>query len=217
MKKDREHLTLYLVTDRRWLEDEKLDLVVERAIKSGVTMVQLREKELEVEEFVALAKSIKKVTDKYNIPFVINDNIEVVKAVDADGVHLGQEDMDPRKARDILGKEKIVGVSVGNLLEAERAEKAGADYLGVGALFETASKSDAKPVEKEVLGEIVRATGIPIVGIGGIGLENMEELKGIDISGVAVISAILKEKDIETSTRKLYEKSREVFYEGSDI
>ena len=216
MKKDREHLTLYLVTDRRWI-DKPLEEVVEEAIKSGVTMVQLREKDLGHEDFVDLGRKIKKVTDSYNIPFVINDNVEVAKEIDADGVHIGQGDMDAREARKILGKEKIIGVSASNLYEAERAEKATADYLGVGALFTTDSKDDTESVTYEELKEIVEKTGIPVVGIGGIDKDNISELRGSNISGVAVISAILKEKNIESATKELYRLSREVFYGGSNI
>lgn len=216
MKKDREHLTLYLVTDRRWL-DRPLEEVVEEGIKAGVTMVQLREKDIDFDEYVDLGKKVKAVTDRYNIPFIINDNVEVAKEIDADGVHIGQEDRDVREAREILGKEKIIGVSASNLYEAERAEKASADYLGVGALFATDSKDDAKYVSYDDLKEIVSKTGIPVVGIGGIDKDNIINLKDSNISGVAVISAILKEKDIKSSTEELYKLSREVFYGGSNI
>lgn len=216
MKKDREHLSLYLVTDRRWT-DRPLEEIVEEAIRAGVTMVQLREKDMGLNEFVELGKRVKKVTDSYNIPFVINDRVEVAKAIDADGVHIGQGDMDVREAREILGKEKIIGVSASNLDEAKRAEKDSADYLGVGALFPTGTKDDADHVSYEALKEIVENTGIPVVGIGGIDKDNIEDLRGSNISGVAVISAILKEKDIERATGELYRLSREVFYGGSNL
>jgi len=216
LKKDREHLSLYLVTDRRWI-DQPLEEVVEEAIKAGVTMVQLREKDLNLKEFVELGRRVKEVTDRYNIPFVINDSVEVAKAIDADGVHIGQKDMDVRKAREVLGKEKIIGVSASNLEEAKKAEKESADYLGVGALFPTGSKDDADSVSYDELKEIVGNTGIPVVGIGGINKDNIEELRYSNISGVAVISAILKEKDIEKATRELYRLSREVFYGGSNL
>lgn len=216
MKKDREHLTLYLVTDRKWL-DEPLEKVIETCIESGVTMVQLREKDLEFKEFLDLARKIKNVTDRYNIPFIINDNIEVAKEIDADGVHLGQEDLDVREARNILGKEKIIGVSVKNLEEAKKAEHDSGDYLGVGAMFSTDSKLDAEDVSLEELKNIVKDTGIPVVAIGGIDRDNIRELKDTGISGVAVISAILKEKDKKEATRELFKLSREVFYEGNNI
>ncbi len=216
MKKDRKHLTLYLVTDRRWTE-RPLEELVEEAIEAGVTMVQLREKNIDNNEFIELGKRVKNITDRHNIPFVINDNIEVAKELDADGVHIGQDDIDVKKAREILGKEKIIGVSVSNLSEAKKAEEDGGDYLGVGAMFLTNSKDDATNVSIEELKNIVKNTGIPIVAIGGINKDNIVELEGTGISGVAVISAILKEKNIEEATKEMFRLSREVFYEGNNI
>lgn len=216
MKKDREHLTLYLVTDRRWIE-EPLEEIVEECINAGVTMVQLREKEISFEEFVELGRKIKKVTDKYDIPFVINDNIEVAKEINADGVHIGQDDINPREARNILGKEKIIGVSVKNIEEAKKAETDSADYLGVGAMFPTDSKLDASDLTIEEAREIVNNTGIPVVAIGGINKENIKELKDTGMSGVAIISGILKEKDRKKATEELHKLSKEVFYGRNNI
>lgn len=210
-------MLLYLVTDRTWLKDETLTEIVELAIKNHITFVQLREKNLEYEKFKELAIEVKKITDKYKIPFVINDNIEVAMEVDADGVHIGQEDLPAIKAREILGRDKILGVSVAKVEEAIVAEKAGADYLGVGAVFPTISKSDATNVEMEEVKRITKAVHIPVVGIGGINKENIHELKGSGLDGVAVISAILAQEDIGKAARDLYKLSKEVFGEGGNI
>lgn len=213
MKIKNDELVLYLVTDRQWLsEGEKLEDAVESAIKGGATFIQLREKHLSVDEFKKLALDIKKVTDKYNIPFVINDNIEVAVEIDADGVHIGQTDMDVKSARKLIGKNKILGVSAGNMDEAIKAEEDGADYLGVGAVFPTNTKSDAECINISLLSSISKAVGIPIVGIGGIDETNIGDLKNTGINGVAVISAILSKDDIESASKNLYNKSIETFY-----
>lgn len=216
MKFVREDLLLYLVTDRRWT-DRPLELVVEEAIKNGVTFVQLREKIADEDEFLDLAKRVKKITDKYKVPFVINDNVDIAKKVDADGVHIGQEDMALENARKVLGDNKIIGVSVGNLEEALRAEKAGADYLGIGSIFKTKSKSDAEKISLDDLKNITENITIPSVGIGGISKDNIEELKGLGLDGVALISALLKTESVARSTKEMYSLSREVFNEGCNI
>jgi thiamine-phosphate pyrophosphorylase len=196
-------MRLYAVTDRQWLKDNSLADVVEKAILEGVTFVQLREKDILVEEFLILAKEIKKVTDKYKIPFVVNDNVDVAISVQADGVHVGQEDMKASKVRELLGNEKILGVSVQTVEQAIQAEKEGADYLGVGAVFSTDTKSDAIEVSYDTLKAICESVHIPVVAIGGIHKENILTLKGSMVDGIAVISAIFASEDIGESTKEL--------------
>lgn len=203
MKLDKKDLSLYLVTDRRWLNESTLSEVVEIAVKNGVTFVQLREKDLDYESFKTLAKSIKEVTDKYEIPFVINDEVVIAKEIETDGVHIGQGDMSAREVREIIGSDKILGVSVGSVEEAIKAENDGADYLGVGTIFQTKSKLDAISVGLNELKNIKKSVNIPVIGIGGIEEDNIHILKGIGIDGVAVISAILDKEDIGKSTRDL--------------
>lgn len=217
MKVDRKDMLLYLVTDRTWLKDKTLPEVVEFIIKNNATFIQLREKNLDYNSFKELAMELKRITDKYQIPFVINDNIQIAMEIDADGVHLGQKDLVATKARDILGKDKILGVSVNNVQQAIEAEKAGVDYLGVGSVFSTSTKLDARNVEMEEIKKITKTVNIPVVGIGGINEENIHLLKGSGLDGVAVISAILAQKDIEKATRNLYKLSKEVFDESGDI
>lgn len=209
MKINNKDMLLYLVTDRTWLRDKTLSEVVELTINNGVTFVQIREKTLDHESFKNLAIDVKKITDKHKIPFVINDNIKLALEVDADGVHIGQEDMTAYEARKILGQHKILGVSVGNVKEAIEAEKAGADYLGVGAMFPTTSKSDAISVEIEELKNITESVNIPVVAIGGINQENIQYLKNSGINGVAVISAILAKDDMGKATEELRKVTEE--------
>ena len=209
MRCDKESLLLYAVTDRTWLDNETLYEQVEKAIKGGVTFVQLREKNLDEESFLNEAITIQKLCRKYNIPFVINDNVEIARTINADGVHVGQSDMKATNARAILGEDKILGVSVQTVEQALLGEKEGADYLGVGAVFPTGSKSDAEDVSFETLKEICSAVSIPVVAIGGIGADNISKLKNSGISGIAVISAIFAADDIESATKilkKLTEK-----------
>lgn len=203
MTLDKKDLLLYLVTDRSWLGEDTLASQVETAIKAGVTFVQLREKELPFEEFVAQAWAVKAVTDRYGIPFVINDSIEVMKAVDADGIHVGQHDLDEGNVRKQLRPDQILGVSVETVEQALEAQALGADYLGVGAVFPTSTKSDADSVTYSTLKAICSAVHIPVVAIGGITAANLMELEGSGISGIAVISAILAQKDIGTATKEL--------------
>lgn len=203
MKLDRKDLLLYLVTDRSWLGEDTLASQVETAIKAGVTFIQLREKELPFEEFTAQARAVKAVTDRYGIPFVINDSIEVMRAVDADGIHVGQHDLDAGNVRKQLRPGQVLGVSVETVEQALRAQAKGADYLGVGAVFPTSTKTDADSVPYDTLKEICSAVTIPVVAIGGISEANLMELKGSGISGIAVISAILAQKDISAATKEL--------------
>ena len=213
MKCDKNSLLLYAVTDRTWLNGDSLYNQVEKAIKGGVTFVQLREKMLDENTFLSEAMEIQELCTRYNIPFVINDNVEIAKRINADGVHVGQSDMGTAKARDILGCDKIIGVSVQTPKQAVLAEKQGADYLGVGAVFPTGSKADAEDVGYETLKAICEAVNIPVVAIGGIGAGNVLKLKGSGISGIAVISAIFAAKDIEGAAKSLKQLTSEVISE----
>ena len=203
MRFDRKDLLLYLVTDRSWLGEDSLAGQVETAVSAGVTCVQLREKELPFEEFLAQASSVKAVTDRHRIPFLINDSVEVMEAVDADGIHVGQSDMAASTLRKRIGPDRILGVSVETVEQALIAEAQGADYLGVGAMFPTSTKADADSVSFEALKAICNAVKIPVVAIGGITSANLQELKGSGIAGIAVISAILAKKDITAATKEL--------------
>lgn len=197
-------LTLYAVTDRKWLQEgQNLAQQVEQAILGGVTVVQLREKHTDYETFVALAKEVKQVTDQYQVPLLINDNLDVALAVDAAGVHVGQEDMAALEVRRRIGDKKVVGVSAQTVEQALAAEKAGADYLGVGAVFPTNSKDDAVKVDFAALRAICKAVQIPVVAIGGITADNMPALQNSGIIGVAVISAIFGQPDVRAAAEQL--------------
>lgn len=196
-------MRVYAVTDRSWLRGETLYQQVEKALKGGATFIQLREKNMDNEEFLATAMEIKELTDRYNVPFVINDNVDVAIRCGADGVHVGQQDMEAGNVRKLLGNDKIIGVSVHNVEEALAAERCGADYLGVGAVFSTTTKEDAENVSYETLSEICGAVHIPVVAIGGITAENIISLKGSGISGVAVVSAIFGAEDITMAAKKI--------------
>lgn len=206
MKLDKKNFVLYAVTDRHWLNGRELSEQVEEAIKGGATFVQLREKTLNEDEFIEEAIKVKKVCDRYNVPFVINDNVDICLKVNADGVHVGQNDMEAGDVRAKLGDGKIIGVSAHSVEEALTAQSRGADYLGVGAAFVTNTKGDAKPLSHDVIKAITEAVDIPVVAIGGISKDNLMELKGTGIDGVAVVSAIFAEKNIEESTGILKKK-----------
>ena len=198
-----DELLLYAVTDRAWLGNETLYEQVEKSLKGGVTFVQLREKKLDEESFLQEAIEIKELCKKYNVPFVINDNVDIAIKMDADGVHVGQSDMEAGDVRKKLGPDKIIGVSAQTVEQAILAEKHGADYLGVGAVFPTGSKDDAEDVPLETLKAICEAVSIPVIAIGGITKDNVKELAGSGICGIAVISAIFASKDIEAATKEL--------------
>ena len=206
MKCKKEDLLLYAVTDRSWLGDESLYSQVEKAIKGGATFIQLREKQLDIENFKQEAIKIKSICNKYDVPFVINDNVDIALEIDADGVHVGQSDMEAGSVRKKLGADKIIGVSASNVEQALLAEKNGADYLGVGAVFPTSSKDDAAEVSKSMLKDICNAVHIPVIAIGGITRDNVMELRGSGIVGVAVISAIFAKPDIVEATKDLKEQ-----------
>ncbi len=200
---NKDSLLLYAVTDRHWLNGRTLKEQVEDAIKGGATFVQLREKNLDDEAFYKEALEIKALCKKKNIPFVINDNVELAKKIDADGVHVGQSDMETMDVRKLLGPDKIVGVSAQTVAQAKLAEEHGADYLGVGAVFTTGSKDDADDVSFDTLKEICENVSIPVIAIGGITRDNVTELSGSGICGVAVISAIFAKEDITLATSDL--------------
>lgn len=196
--------SLYLVTDRDILGNRDLCKAVEDSIKGGATIVQLREKFIDDEKFLEIAKEVQKVTKKYNIPLIINDNVKIAKIIDAEGVHIGQSDESLEQARRELGEDKIIGVSVGSVEEAQKAEMGGADYLGIGTVFFTGSKKDInEPLGLENLERIAHCVKIPSVAIGGIHLDNIKDVMKTGVNGVAVISEILGKKDIEEATKVL--------------
>jgi len=203
LKFDRTSLLLYAVTDRTWLKGRSLADAVEEAVKAGVTFLQLREKELDFKSFFELACEIKRITDKYKIPFIINDNVDVAVACGADGVHVGQNDMKATDVRKIIGRDKILGISVQTAEQAVKAEKEGADYIGVGSVFPTSTKPDAKPLSPAILKEICKAVKIPVVAIGGINKDNAISLARSGIDGVAVVSAIFAQDDITSAVKEL--------------
>lgn len=211
MKLEKENLLLYLVTDRSWLhEGEPLSRRVELALKAGATMVQLREKALDFDAFVQEAREIQAVCRKYRVPFLINDRIDVAKAVDADGVHLGLSDASIEEALKELGPDKIIGASAHNEEEALDAERRGASYLGCGAVFGSKTKNDATVLSKKELQKICHAVSIPVAAIGGVNEENVTELAGLGLSGVAVVSAVFSRENPEETVRSLCEKLRSV-------
>ena len=195
--------SLYLVTDRRLMSTKTLGEAVEQAIAGGCTLVQLREKEISSLDFYVLASEMKKTTDRYGIPLIINDRIDIAMAVDAAGVHIGQKDIPADIARKVIGKDMLLGVSATSVTEAVNAAIAGADYLGVGAMFQTGTKPDAGFVSMEELGRIRRAVDIPIVVIGGISKENAMLFQPMGIDGLAVVSAVIAQPDIKKSAADL--------------
>ncbi len=210
MNCDKKDLLLYAVTDRHWLNGRELADVVKESLDGGVTMLQLREKTLEEDKFLEEAKLLQTLCRERKIPFIINDNVDIAVAMDADGVHVGQSDMEALDVRAKVGPDKIVGVSAQTVEQALLAEKHGADYLGVGAVFPTGSKDDADDVSYETLKAICEAVSIPVVAIGGISQENVSRLTGSGICGVAVISAIYAAKDIREAASKLKRATEEM-------
>ncbi len=210
----RKDLLLYAVTDRSWLKGDSLIRQVREAVEAGVTLLQLREKELPFDELIALAEEIHEITKQYGIPLIINDNVEAALVVGAEGVHLGQEDMELQNARTRLGNDKIIGISAHTVEEAIKAQNSGADYIGTGAIFSTATKSDAHDVALQTLSAICSAVSIPVVAIGGITKENMQKLKGSGIAGVAVVSAIFAQPEIGRATKELADLAKQVIGEA---
>ncbi|MBQ5446440.1 MAG: thiamine phosphate synthase [Lachnospiraceae bacterium] len=210
----KESMLLYAITDRYWLkEGESLTDKVREAIRGGATFIQLREKNLSEDLMRKEAIEIKEICREYDVPFVINDDVMLAKELDADGVHVGQDDMKAEKVREILGPDKILGVSAQTVEEALLAQSMGADYLGVGAVFKTGSKDDARDVSHDTLQEIANAVDIPVIAIGGITKNNVLELKGRGIAGISVISAIFAQPDIEAAASELRDKVRTIVEE----
>lgn len=203
MKCDKKDLLFYAVTDRSWLNAETLYSQVEKALEGGATFVQLREKHLDHDAFLQEAKEIKELCAKYQVPFVLDDDVELALEVGADGVHVGQSDMEAGDVRAKLGEDKIVGVSAQTVEQALLAQERGADYLGVGAVFPTSSKDDAVEVDHEMVKAICEAVDIPVIAIGGITKDNVQELSGCGLCGIAVISAIFAKPDIKKATEEL--------------
>ena len=208
MKKDKTDYTLYLCTDRELMSTDTLEEAVEQAVRGGCTVVQLREKDCTSLEFYETAKKVKEITDRYQVPLIINDRVDIALAVGADGVHVGQDDLPAGEVRRILGPDKIVGVSAGSVAEAVKAEEDGADYLGVGAMYATSTKEDADVTSREELLRIREAVNLPIVVIGGINRSNYRNFKGIGVNGLAVVSAVIAADDIEAAARELSEGFR---------
>ena len=202
----RKDLKLYLVTDSDILKNRDFYKCIEEAMKAGVTMVQLREKNTEGKEFLEKAIKLRELTKKYNVKFIINDRVDIAMLCDADGVHVGQSDIPANKVRELIGEDKIVGVSARTVEEALIAKKNSADYLGVGAMFTTTTKLDAKSVSIEKLKEIQEMVSLPVVAIGGLSLSNIDKLKECNVDGYAVVSAILGAENIKLECEKWVEK-----------
>lgn len=198
-----EWMRLYAVTDRAWVGEQTLYEQVECALRGGVTCVQLREKHLDFDAFLAEAKELKTLCQRYGVPLIINDNVEIARLSDADGVHVGQSDMQAKDVRDLLGPDKIIGVTAKTVEQALLAQEMGADYLGTGAFFVTDTKKDALPITHEMARAITAAVDIPVTGIGGITPGNLDTLEGLGLDGVALVSAIFSAPDIEQRCRQL--------------
>ncbi len=200
---NRENLLLYAVTDRSWTENQTLYEQLEDALIGGVTCVQLREKNLSEEDFIQEAAEIRELCRKYNVPLIINDNLNVAIKSNADGIHVGQEDVSAAEIRKLVGDNFIIGVTAKTVEQAKKAENDGADYIGVGAVFPSPTKTNAIRITNEQLNEICSSVSIPAVAIGGISLDNITELSGCKMSGVAVVSAIFAADDIKTTVQEL--------------
>ncbi len=210
MKCDKRHMLLYAVTDRAWTGKQTLYEQVEAALKGGVTCVQLREKELDETAFLQEAKELCALCRRYGVPFLVNDNVEIAIACGADGIHVGQEDLAAGEVRRRVGENMILGVSVHTVEEACQAVRDGADYLGLGAVFPTNTKTDVEQMSNETLRAICDAVNVPIVAIGGINRGNILRLAGSGVDGVALVSAIFSAEDIEGTCRELRAMSKEM-------
>jgi thiamine-phosphate pyrophosphorylase len=211
MKLTNEMLRLYAVTDRSWLRGQSLYEQVEQALIGGVTLVQLREKEMPEDEFLQEAVEMAKLCHRYDVPLLINDNVDIALRSGADGVHVGQDDMDAARVRGILGSGMIVGVTAKTVEQALRAQDAGADYLGSGAVFGSLTKTDARPMDRQTLMDICAAVSIPVVAIGGVNRDNIGQLAGTGVRGAAVVSGIFAAADIEAECRLLRRIAEESF------
>ena len=201
-----EMFSLYAITDRKWLKEKTLENQVKEVLKGGATTLQLREKTLSFDDFLEYALKLKPICQKYKVPFIINDRVDIAIAADADGVHVGQSDQKAQEVRELLPPEKILGVSCTTVDQALKAQHHGADYLGVGTMFPTETKADAETASFDTLIEIVKAVSIPVVAIGGIRLDNVHLFKKTGIDGVAVISSIFATDDVQRATRQLKEE-----------
>lgn len=210
MKCEKEMMRLYAVTDRTWCHDQTLLQQVQCALKGGVTCVQLREKHLNDEEFLKEAIAMKQLCEQYHVPFIINDNVDIAIKCHADGVHVGQNDMDVKEVRSLVGDEMMIGVSTQTLEQALQAQRDGADYLGVGSMFVTTTKLDALSVSFETLKDICESVDIPVVAIGGINKDNILQLSGSHVDGVALVSAIFGAHDIHKECQVLRQLSEEM-------
>lgn len=207
----RKAMLLYAVTDQMWLkEGETLGDVVESVLQNGATFLQIREKDLAQDAFEAEAERLKTLCTQHEVPFVVNDSVEIALKIDADGVHVGQSDIKGRDIRSIIGPDKILGISAGTVEDAIAAEKSGADYIGVGAIFSTSTKKNARSMTMEQLKEIVSAVSIPVVAIGGISTENILQLRGSGVDGVAVVSAIFAAENPGKATANLLKLAKQV-------
>ena len=205
----RNAMLLYAVTDQSWLKDgETLLDVVKEVLKNGATFLQIREKDLTEADFETEAKKLQDICREYHVPYVVNDNVEIAIKIGADGVHVGQSDIKGRDIRELIGSDKILGISAGTVEEAIAAEQAGADYIGVGAVFGTSTKKNARKMSIDRLKEIVEAVNIPVVAIGGINASNMSELAGSKVDGVAVVSAIFAAENPGEATKDLLLKAK---------
>lgn len=212
----RNAMLLYAVTDQSWLkENETLLDVVKEVLKNGATFLQIREKDLAEGDFEEEAKKLKDICREYQVPYVVNDNVDIAMHIDADGVHVGQSDIKGRDIRSMIGSDKILGISAGTVEEAIAAEKAGADYIGVGAVFVTSTKKNARNMSIDCLKEIVDSVNIPVVAIGGINANNMMELAGSKIDGIAVVSAIFAAENPGDATKNLLIKAKELVNENA--
>lgn len=213
--KSNNYLELYAVTNRHWLGNQTLLEQVQEALDGGATCIQLREKQLDEENFLKEAIEIQKLCKQYHVPFIVNDNVEIAKDMHADGIHVGQSDMEALDVRKALGNDVILGVSAQTVEQAKKAEAHGADYLGVGAVFPTGSKDDADDVSHKTLKAICEAVSIPVIAIGGITQDNVKELAGSGIVGIAVISAIFAQKDITQATKDLKQATEQMLNDCS--
>lgn len=210
MKLNKESMLVYAITDRHWTGTQTLEQQVEDVLKNGATFLQIREKNMPHDELVKEAICIKEIAAKYNVPVVIDDDIYAVIEAGVDGVHIGQNDMDYVEARKLLGDDKIIGMTAPSVTLAKKAEELGADYIGAGAVFSTNTKKDTKPLELSTLKEICNSVSIPVVAIGGIDHSNVRKLKGTDIDGVAVISALFGASDPGEATKELVSIMKDV-------
>ena len=211
----RKAMLLYAVTDQAWLkEGQTLLSVCEEVLANGASFLQIREKDLDENAFEAEANKLKELCTRYNVPYVVNDSVEIALAIDADGVHVGQSDIKGRDIRSMIGPDKILGISAGSVEEAIAAENAGADYIGVGAVFTTSTKKNARNLTVEKLKEISSSVSIPVVAIGGINAKNLMELSGSGVDGIAVVSAIFASDNPGKATAELLELVKEMLANG---